>query len=143
MTKRKTNKVGKPLSIVLLILSGLLLGLLYYYNMFPLKYILSISVVFCLFIFILFCLLRKKILKKRVLLLSLIILIVEIMINYYLLITLGFLNRITAYDYKTHVYNIMVLKKSNYKKINDLKDKRIGIYKEDNIKYLKYSIANL
>ena len=53
MAKRKTNKLGKPISIVLLILSIVLIGLLYYCNMIPIKYLLPTTIGFGLFIFVL------------------------------------------------------------------------------------------
>ena len=114
MKKRKTNKIGKPVSIILLILSVLLMGLVYYCNMIPLKYILPVSILFILYIFIIFCLIRKRKLRKKAFILAIITIIIEIIINYYLLVTIGFLNGIIAYDYKTHIYNVIVLKDSEY-----------------------------
>ncbi len=132
MTKRKTNKIGKPISIILFILSIMLVGLVYYCNMIPLKYILPVSILFILYIFIIFCLIRKRKLRKKAFILAIITIIIEIIINYYLLVTIGFLNGIIAYDYKTHIYNVIVLKDSEYDNLKDLKNKDIGVYKEEN-----------
>ena len=132
MTTRRKNKIGKPISIILLTISILTIILLYYCNMIPLKYLLPFTATFVLFIFVIFCLIRKKRLKKRVLIITIITIIIELTVNYYLLVTLGFLNNIMAYDYKTHVYNIIVLKDSKYNTLLDLDSKKIGIYKEDN-----------
>ena len=132
MATRRNNKIGKPVSIILLILTVLLLGLLYYCNMIPIKYLLPISIIFGLFVFVLFCLIRKKRLRKKAFTITIITILLEIILNYYLLVTVGFLNGIMAYDYKTHVYNVIVLKDSKYKTLKDLEDKTIGVYKETN-----------
>ncbi len=132
MTKRRTNKIGKPISIVLLVLSVLSIILLYYCNMIPMKYLLPFTIVFGLFIFVIFCLIRKRRLRKRVFIITVITILIELILNYYMLVTLGFLNGIMSYDYKTHVYNIIVLKDSKYKDLSDLDSKIIGVYKESN-----------
>ena len=132
MVTRKKNKIGKPFSIIFLVVSVFFVGLLYYCDMIPLKYLLPITIIIGLFDFVLFCLLRKKRFRVKVFITSLITLIIEGIICYYVLVTLGFLNSIIAYDYKTHVYNIVVLKDSKYQEIDDLEYHYIGIYKEDN-----------
>ncbi len=149
MRKRRTNKIGKPVSIILVIITVLLFGLLYYFNMIPLKFILPITIVFGLFVFVLFCLIRKRTLKKGAFIVTIITILIEIILSYYLLVTLGFLNGIMAYDYKTHVYNVIVLKDSKYNKVQDLDGKTIGVYKEEKqqsedqkaLDQLKYKIS--
>ena len=132
MAKRKTNKIGKVTSVVLLIISIFFVGLLYYCNMIPIKYLLPITISFGLFVFILFFLIRKKRLRKGAFFLSLITIIIEIVISYYLLVTLGFLTNITAYDYKTHVYSVIVKSDSKYKKLSDLNNTNIGVFENNN-----------
>jgi LCP family protein required for cell wall assembly len=131
MATRKNNKIGKFFSIILLIFSLVFLGTLFYSNMIPFKFLLPITIVIGLLTFVLFCLLRKRRLKKRVFITSLLLLIIEGVISYYILITLGFLNKLMPYDYKTSIYDVIVLKDSNYNKINDLENKVIGYYDDD------------
>ena len=127
MKKKKTNKFGKFFSIILLIVSVLFIGLFYYSNMIPLKYLLPSSIIVGLFDFALFCLIRKKRLRKIPFLLSILTIILEGLASYYLLVTLGFLSGIWFYDYKTHTYDVIVLK-DNYNKITQLDKKNIYYY---------------
>ena len=131
MAARKSNKFGKVFSIILLIVTLIFLGTLYYCNMIPLKFLLPGTIVIGLLTFVLFCLLRKRRLRKRVFIISLLLLIIEGVISYYILITLGFLNKIMPYDYKTRVYDVIVLKDSSYNELDDLNNKSIGYYKEN------------
>ena len=132
MAARRKNKIGKPFSIIFLIISIAFIGLLFYCNMIPIKYLLPITIVLGLFDFVLFCLLRKKRFRPKVFVTSFISILIQGLIGYYLLVTVGFLNRIMAYDYKTHIYDVIVLKDSNYEKLKDLKDEKIGCLIEKN-----------
>ena len=131
MAKRKKNKVGKVFSIILLIISLFFIGLLIYSNMLPIKYLIPILIVCGLIDFFLFFLIRKKKLKKGPFILTIIMIIIEILVSYYLLVTLGFLNNILSYNYKSHTYNVIVLKSSKNKELKDLENKYIGYIDKD------------
>ena len=131
MAKRKKNKVGKIFSIILLIISLGFIGLLCYSNMLPAKYLIPIIIVFGSIDFVLFFLIRKKRLRKTPFIISILMIIIESLVIYYLLVTLGFLSSLMSYNYKSHTYNVIVLKSSNNKDIKDLNKKFIGYIDKD------------
>lgn len=139
MKKRRKNKVGKIFSIILLLFSVFFIGLIFYSNMIPTKYLLPGTIILGLFVFVLFCLIRKRTLKKGPFTVSVITVLIEGIICYYLLTTLGFLNGIMFYDYKTHTYDVIVLT-DTYSGINKLNNKNIYYYddkEQSNKKALK------
>ncbi len=131
--KKKKRIINKIITIFLLILILILFGTMIYLNVIPIK---NILIIFLITILITFLLILCNFSKKRGFRLigyffSLIIITISLLIEIYLCNTLGFLYKATNGHYIIRNYNIIVLKDSNYKDLNDLNNKVIGIYHVD------------
>lgn len=128
-TKKKYFRGILLVSIILSIISLVVLGIL---NVLPIKYFLLAIGFLILFDFLMGLLLFSKGWKRRLLgtILSVIKMIILIVINVYLINTIGFINNITkSGNYNTENYNVIVLNSNAYKELKDIKDKKIGIIK--------------
>lgn len=130
--KRKAKTICLILlAIVLLISIYLNTFLLIKYNVLPMKYLLVYFgvVVLIPLISIFFTVFKrlKSVIKIILVVIEIIYIIVLFWVFSYLNNTFNFLNEFTnKYDYETKNYYILVLKDSNYQKINDLENKKIG-----------------
>ncbi|MBQ4583665.1 MAG: LCP family protein [Bacilli bacterium] len=126
MKKNKIFKGGKVLSIILLISTLIMFGLIIYANLLPSKFLIVILAPFILIDGMLCLILRKTKKRKAPIIFFIIMLIIQTIISYYLLSTIGFLSGFKHYDYKTEKYQLVVLKNSSFENIKDLEDKYIG-----------------
>lgn len=147
--KNRRKSVYKILSLILLLVSTLFCCLICYINLLPAKYLTLVLIAIFLFtIFNAFFLnikrLKRKV-KKVLSFFSLIAIFIMVIGMFYLCRTLGVLNGNGESKYKLENYSVIVLKNSNYKKIQNLKNKTIGYYKnsvgsEDSRKYLNEKV---
>jgi len=131
MTKKKQKLMPffKYIVFTMIIISIITLGLFKFIDILPGEYFLILIIFLGLMNIVLSLLiLAKKSVKKRVIgtIFSIIYIIILVLIIIYELNTIGFLKKIGFKNYKTENYSILVLKNSNYDKINDLDKKNIG-----------------
>ena len=148
MAKRKTKKNNrmlffKYLVVALILVSLITIGVIYFIDILPLKYMLLFSGILLGVDGIMTYLLLGKGWKKRMVgtFLSIILLTLQILGLVYELNTLGFLKKIGSKDYKTQNYNIVVLNSSKYEKLKDIKDEYVGILKPKETEGLSDAVA--
>lgn len=98
-------------------------------NILPLKY-LTIIFGFILLILLIFNILltRRKKKKTGIYIFTVILIIIFGFVFKYLLDTVGFFNGFGKKNYKEEVYSVIVLKESHYNELDDLQNKKIGIF---------------
>lgn len=132
--KKKSKRFYKILSFLLVVLSVAAGGILIYFNIIPLKYLVPGLVLLTLIVFFIAFKLNKRtcLFTKLVCsLFSIIIMACEVMGIIYALGTLDFLNDIIDTGLRTEIYNVYVLEDSDYTKLDDLNGKNIATYKSD------------
>ena len=130
--KKSKNKVYKIVSILLALVSMLFLGILFYIDLIPSKYMVILTIfvlLFDIFNILLLNLRRLKTKVKKVITLIVSLVIVFMLIgSFYICRTLGVLSSNGDSKYKLEHYSVFVLKSSNYKSLKDIKNKTIGYY---------------
>lgn len=130
----KNKKINKIFSIITLILSVILIILLGRLNVIPDKYFIPLVIVLLIInlINVLFSF-KMKLEKKgkiTLLVLSVIISLISLVGSIYLFRTIAFMGGNFRFKgYSTENYSVLVLKDSDYNKIEDLKDKNVGFLK--------------
>ncbi|MEG0977571.1 MAG: hypothetical protein RSF02_03360, partial [Bacilli bacterium] len=126
--KKKNLSFMNYLVILLIVITLLTAGLIYFINILPLQYFVVFAAVLAISNFIICSLLLAKGKFQKVIgvLLSIIMIIIEIMGITYELNTLDFLKQFGFNNYKTENYNVIVLNDSKYNEINELDKKSIG-----------------
>lgn len=128
--KRKVGKGFKIFAFVLVLTSLLLLSKIIYINVLSnLLLTILIGVFLIIDVLCVWLLLRSRC-KKVGLLISGILIVVFSFLTFYLNKTTYVFENLNL-DYKTYNYSVVVLKDSEYKKIKDLKNRRIGYYDEE------------
>ena len=131
--KKTKNLFYKILSVVLAVVSAIFLGMLFYIDLIPTKYMKILVVIILIFNLFNIVLLNHNRLKKKVrkVLSSIVIFSVFIMLVacFYLSKTLNVLTGNGDSKYKLENYSVVVLKTSNYKELKNIKGKTIGYYK--------------
>lgn len=128
--KKKKNKIYSKISMTLLgIFLIILIGLIFFLDIIPILYVI---ILFLLLLPIYLLLLRFSFSRKRnkrviAYFFSTILIILTLIIDLYLASTLDLFNSMKADNKKTEIYNIIVLKDSDYEKLKDLKEKKLGI----------------
>lgn len=142
MTKKVSKKkMKKQIKIAMLVISLLLVFCSLLFDVFlgvvdvlPLKYFLPILIVTNLFVFLFVCGMIKSKLKLWVrfvcMFFSIIMILIFMIGCIYINKTYDFMGKIQAKDLVKENYFVLVNKDSNYKTIDDLKDKKIGTYDE-------------
>ena len=128
--KRNQNKKNNFITNLLLVASIILILSILYIDILPIKYLLYIGIFIGILDLILIFIKKKS---KRKLLPSIIpflLSIIMLVASFYILKTDGLLNNLNL-NYKTYNYKVVVLKDSNYNKLNDIEDKQLGYYKTD------------
>lgn len=128
--KKKQKKIYKFLSWGLLLVSIVLIVSLLYFNILPITYqFLVMGIIALIDLILLFLMLKSK--KKWFgAILSFIVMLVMLVISFYVFKTAGLLNNLNL-NYKTYNYSVVVLKDSDYDKINDIENKNLGFYETD------------
>lgn len=149
MTKKKNNKSKmsfmKYLSIFLLIVSVLILVLVYFINVLPIDYFIVLVVLVLIIDLVVIKLLLSsgKIRNVFGVILSIILIIIMVFGITYELNTLDFLKQFGFNTYKEEVYNVLVLSDSEYEKIADLNEEKIGHLDESVHEGLKSTIEKI
>lgn len=131
--KFKKNIVYKIISILLALSSICFLGLLFYLNLLPAKYSMIITIIVLIFsglnIFLVNLKHLKKKIKKTLSAFMVIGIIAMTCAIFYIGKTLGVLLNNGDSKYKLEHYSVIVLKDSDYKKLNDIKNEEVGYFK--------------
>ena len=134
MARKRSNKnkskLSKILSIILLIASIILLISLMYINILPITQLGIIAAIILIIDLIIITSMHKSKRKTLSYILSLFLTIIMLVGSFYTLKTTGLINNLNL-NYKTYNYSVIVLKKSKYKKIDDIKNKKLGYYNTD------------
>lgn len=132
LKKLKKNIFYKIISLLLIISSVIFLGLLFYMNLLPTKYCVILSIIVLIFDIFNIILVNLKKLKQKIKKILSAFMILAILIitvaNFYIGKTLGVLINNGDSKYKLEHYSVIVLKGSSYKKLNDIKGKKVGFY---------------
>ncbi len=131
--KRKKRKINKIITILLLVSILIFFGGLFYLNVLPMitNIIILLISLFITFILVLFNFSHKKGIRIIGYFFSVLIISILTFIAIYLYNTIGFLFNITDGDFALKNYNVVVLNDSEFKDIKNLKNKNIGINKND------------
>lgn len=133
MKRNKKAKLNpkKIVGLVTLLFNLILTILLLVLNVLPMKYIIPIIIVFIGIdgLIILFGYFKKLKKKGSIIYMTLNILwcLICIIGSFYLFKTLSFMGGIGSSGYKTENYSVIVLKDSELEKVEDIKDKEVGI----------------
>ena len=132
--KNKKNKFTKFLILTLIIVTGFFIGLLFYIDLLPTKYLVMITGTIILFDLINILILRVNNLKKKIRRIfsafAIFWIIAMLGVSFYLCKTLGVLLSNGDSKYKLEHYSVAVLKTSKFNKIEDIKNKKVGYYKK-------------
>lgn len=149
MKKRKDKKKGNGLyrlfGFLLLVSSLVLLGVVLYIDILPMKYLLALGGVLLLVNFILgFFLFRKNVKKKPKRVCAVFAVLFTILFgvgSFFIFKTFGVIDDMSQ-EYKTYTYHVLVKNDSSYQKIEDIASKTLGYY-NDNSKATKKAIEKL
>ena len=132
--KNKKNKFTKFLILTLIIVTGFFIGLLFYIDLLPTKYLVTITGTIIVFDLINILILRVNNLKKKIRRIfsafAIFWIIAMLGVSFYLCKTLGVLLSNGDSKYKLEHYSVAVLKTSKFNKIEDIKNKKVGYYKK-------------
>ena len=149
MSKKSGNKkvlsFKKYLVILLIILSFLFVGLIYFINVLPMEYFgVFVAVVVIIDLIVSLLLLSNGKVKNLIGgLFSLLLIVAMVFGINYSLNTMDFFKQFGFNEYKSENYNIIVLKTSNYKRIKDLNNKVIGHLDKSKYEGLEKAIDKL
>lgn len=132
--KKKRINGYKIMGFLLLLSSLILLGVVLYIDILPLKY-LAILCGVMLFINLLldFFLFRKRVKKKPkriACVISVLFSILFLVGSFFIFKTFGVLDNMSQ-DYKTYTYYVLVKDDSTYKEVGDISDKKLGYYNDN------------
>ena len=149
--KNKENKKNRKLNfykiigIILMLSSIVLLAMVLYVNILPMKYLsillgglVLINIIFNFFLF------RKRVKKKPkkiITVLSILFSILFLVGSYFIYKTFGVLDDMSQ-QYKTYTYHVVVKNDSSYEEIEDIASKTLGYY-NDNSEASKKSLEKL
>lgn len=136
-TKKKSTgkkKVFRRLFFVSMFVSILTLGVLYFLNILPITYFAILSVILFGYDFLMGLLMLSKGWKRRLFgtIFTVLKMLCLFFVIFYSASTMDFLHKITGGNYNTENYSILVLNQSDYEKIKDIQDKKVGIVKLGN-----------
>jgi len=128
---KKLNLFYKIISFLILIITVCTAGVVIYFEILPIMYLILFLLILTFICFIFIFLLTKKNLKlwvkNVVLVISLIFILALIFVNSYAMGTLDFLNNIIDTGYRSETYSLYTLPGS-YNNVSDLNNKTIGLY---------------
>lgn len=145
--KKKRGKLGKFIYLLLVLVSLIFMGILYYLNMLPSKYfvllICGVVVVLGIFGLVLLNTKVKKVIRFFFSLLSVVLIIAMGIGSNYMFNAKDIINKITEkINYKTENYSVVVLDDSEYEELDDLKDETLG-YLDNNTEGTKKALFKL
>ena len=126
------SRIGKVLSVLLLIVSAVFFGMIFSMNVLPIKYMGILLGIYIPIVSILVLLMLIKKLKLKIKIpcevISIIIIFILFLGISYLNKTMNFMVKIKERNYQTENYYVVVLENSDYNILDSLKDKTIGIH---------------
>ena len=129
--KKKKLNGYKIVGILLIISSLILMGVILYIDILPIKYLAIIAgVLFLINLVLLFFLFRKRVKKKPKKVSTVFALIFSILFlaaSFFIFKTFGIIDDMSE-EYKTYTYHILVKNDSNYQEIEDISGKTLGYY---------------
>jgi len=129
--KEKKINFNIVLTIILVLSSLILVGLVIYADIFPIKYLIptlfSLVIIVSLIVFKLLSKKTRNKTKKVFYILSILLSIIFLIVSFFVAKTKILLNS-SNIDYKTHNYSVIVLKNSNYENLNNLENANMGYY---------------
>lgn len=148
-SKKSKNKFYRIISALLIIVSIIFSGILIYLDLIPNKYILALIIAIAVFDLINVALLNISNVKmkvKKILVISSMLAVLVMSVGIFNLYrTISVLAGNGDGDYKIENYSVVVLKDSKYDTIEDIKNKRVGYYKnsigaDESLKTLKNKV---
>ena len=125
--------IYKLLSTILIITSLVFLGMLFYIDLLPQKYLATITLVVAIFDFLSVSMMSIKKLKKKIKaaisILSIIAIFIMGIAGFYMIKTLNVLVNSGDSKYKVENYSVIVIDDSDYDKIEDIKGEKVGYLK--------------
>lgn len=142
ISKKKKKKqhllLYKFISFILVVMSIVFIGYIFYEDILPLNYLLlgagALAVIICLNTFITTKTRLKSWIKSVFSMISILLIVIESLGLFFGSKTFEFLDSITDSGNRISEYGIYVLKSSNYKSVNDLKNKEIEYLSNDDIR---------
>lgn len=129
--KKKKLNGYKIVGILLIISSLILLGVILYIDILPIKYLAIVAgVLFLINLVLDFFLFRKRVKKKPKkvsTVFALIFSIIFLVASFFIFKTFGILDDMSE-EYKTYTYHVLVKNDSNYQEIGDISGKTLGYY---------------
>ncbi|MGM9878896.1 MAG: LCP family protein [Bacilli bacterium] len=129
--KKKKLNAYKIVGVLLIISSLILLGVVLYINILPIKYLAVVAgVLFLINLILNFFLFRKKVKKKPKkisTIFALLFSIIFLVASFFIFKTFGILEDMSE-EYKTYTYHVLVKNDSNYQEIGDISGKSLGYY---------------
>lgn len=129
--KKKKLNGYKIVGILLIISSLILMGVILYIDILPIKYLAIIAgVLFLINLVLLFFLFRKRVKKKPKKVSTVFALIFSILFlaaSFFIFKTFGIIDDMSE-EYKTYTYHVLVKNDSNYQEIEDISGKTLGYY---------------
>lgn len=130
--KKKKSKIYRIISIILILVSILFLGILFYIDLIPTKYMAILTIIILIFdtFNVLLLNLRRLKIKVKKVITFIVSIAMPIMLigSFYICRTLGVLSNNGDSKYKLEHYSVIVLKSSDYKSLKDIKNKTVGYY---------------
>ena len=129
--KKKKLTGYKIVGILLIISSLILLGVVLYINILPMKYLaIVVGVLFVINLILNFFLFRKKVKKKPKKIstvFALLFSIIFLLASFFIFKTFGVLDDMSE-EYRTYTYHVLVKNDSSYQDIGDISGKTLGYY---------------
>ena len=148
-SKKRKRKISifKIVGLLLFIISIILCIMVKSLDILPEKYFIAILIfLFVVNVVLDYFLFRKKVKKKKkiiALCISILFIILSFFPLFYIGRTANFMESIVACDYKLENYSVVVLKSSEYKDVDDIKELSVGIYENtDGINKAKKELLN-
>ena len=148
-SKKRKRKISifKIVGLLLFIISIILCIMVKSLDILPEKYFIAILIfLFVVNVILDYFLFRKKVKKKKkiiALCISILFIILSFFPLFYIGRTANFMESIVACDYKLENYSVVVLKSSEYKDVDDIKELSVGIYENtDGINKAKKELLN-
>jgi polyisoprenyl-teichoic acid--peptidoglycan teichoic acid transferase len=132
--KKKSHKFYKVLSFILVVFTVLASSVLVYFDAIPTKYLIpGLIIIGIIVLFIAVKLNRRTCLFTKLIssFFSIILILIECLGINYAFGTIDFLNDIFDTGLRKNTYSVYVLNDSKYASLNDLKSKKIVIYKSE------------
>lgn len=127
----------KMLSFLLIIMTIITLGTVIFNELLPISYLIPIIIVLMVIIYTITFILNKNKLKAWIKNIfssvAVLLIILEVLLLFFGTKTLKFLSNLADTGYRVETYGVYVLETSDYKKINDLNNKKIMYLGSDNL----------